>query len=70
MSSKLNLIVPLNSTVSGEDLVIYQLDEKNGVIKKLKEYKGLPSDENYLNEGLADANEQFSNLLDIGDLCQ
>lgn len=67
---KLNKIVPLNSTLNGEDLLIYELDEKTGTIKKLNTYKGLPSDENYLNKGLAESNDLFSELLDIEDLCQ
>jgi predicted ATPase len=70
LKSKLNEIVPLNSTLYGTDLVVYQLDEKTGTIEKLKQYKGLPSDENYLNEGLAESNEEFSKLLDLEDLCQ
>ncbi|MBK8245306.1 MAG: ATP-binding protein [Saprospiraceae bacterium] len=70
LKAKLNEIVPLVSTVDGNDLVVYQLDEKNGTIEKLKEYKGLPSDENYLNEGLAESNDEFSKLLDLEDLCQ
>ena len=70
LASKLNKIVPLNSTLNGNDLVVYQLDEKNGQIVKLKSYKGLPSDENYLNIGLAESNDEFSKLLDIEDLCQ
>lgn len=69
LKSKLNEIVPLNSTVDGNDLVVYQLNEDNGQITKLKTYKGLPSDENYLNEGLAESNNLFSDLLDIEDLC-
>ena len=69
LASKLNKIVPLNSTLNGNDLVVYQLDEKNGQIMKLKSYKGLPSDENYLNIGLAESNDEFSKLLDIEDLC-
>jgi predicted ATPase len=68
--SKLIEIVPLASTVDGNDLVVYQLNEINGTIEKLKNYKGLPSDENELNNGLADANEDFSKLLDLEDLCQ
>ena len=67
---KLNEIVPLASTLDGSDLAVYQLDEKNGTIEKLKDYKGLPSDENYLNEGLAESNDEFSKLLDLEDLCQ
>ena len=70
LTSKLNEIVPLKSTLDGDDLVIYQLDEKNGQIVKLKSYKGLPSDENYLNIGLAESTDEFSKLLDIEDLCQ
>ncbi len=70
LKQKLSKIVPLSSTLNADDLVVYQLDETNGLITKLKTYKGLPSDENYLNEGLAEANEQFSNLLGLEDLCQ
>ena len=68
LKSKLSEIVPLASTVGGDDLVVYQLDESNGVITKLKNYKGLPSDNNDLNNGLADANNDFSKLLDLEDL--
>lgn len=70
LSMKLNEIVPLKSTLNGEDLSIYELDELHGTIKKLKTYKGLPSDENYLNQGLAESNDLFSELLDIEDLCK
>lgn len=68
--SKLNEIVPLNSTLDGNDLIVYQLNEKNGQIVKLKTYKGLPSDDNYLNVSLAESNDDFSRLLDIEDLWQ
>lgn len=67
--SKLNDIVPLTAAVDGEDLRIYQFDEITGSIQKLKSYKGLPTDENKLNEGLGEANEEFSKLLDLEDLC-
>jgi len=70
LKSKLNEIVPLESAIDGNDLVVYQLSETNGEIIKLKNYKGLPSDDNDLNNGLADANEDFSKLLDLEDLCQ
>jgi hypothetical protein len=70
LKTKLSDIVPLQSTIEGDDLVVYQLDEKTGTIEKLKNYKGLPSDENKLNDGLAEANEEFSKLLDLEDLCQ
>ncbi|MGL4956675.1 MAG: AAA family ATPase [Bacteroidales bacterium] len=63
-------IVPLQARLSSEQIVVYQIDEATGKISNLKSYKGLPSDENYLNEHLAEINEQFSKLLEIEDLCQ
>ncbi len=70
LRSQLNEIVPLKSTIDGNDLVVYQLNEIAGTIEKLKDYKGLPSDENKLNDGLGEANEMFSKLLNIEDLCR
>lgn len=70
LRSRLYEIVPSESAIDGNDLVVYQLNEIDGTIEKLKDYKGLPSDENKLNDGLGDANEMFSKLLDIEDLCQ
>jgi predicted ATPase len=61
-------IVPQVSTLNSDDLVIYELDDKGNIIK-LDDYKGLPSDENYLNERLAESNDLFANLLDIEDRC-
>ncbi len=62
---KLQDIVPINSTVNPDDLVIYELNEKEGTIIKLADYKGLPSDENYLNDGLAETNQLFTKLQEI-----
>ncbi len=62
---KLAEIVPLEATLNAEDLVIYELDEKDGTIKMLGDYKGLPSDENYLNSGLEESNELFAQLQEI-----
>jgi predicted ATPase len=70
LKSKLNEVVPMASTIDGKELVIYQLDENMGTIEKLGNYKGLPSDENKLNDGLIEANDDFSKLLDLEDLCQ
>jgi hypothetical protein len=63
--SELQAIVSLKSTIHSDDLSIYELDEKNGVIKGLATYEGLPSDENKLNEKLDEANEFFAQLLEI-----
>lgn len=62
---KLDNIVPLKSTISSNNLSIYQLNEKDGVITKLENYKGIPSDNNYLNHSLADGNRLFDSLLEI-----
>ncbi|MEJ7827716.1 MAG: hypothetical protein WKF91_05965 [Segetibacter sp.] len=58
-------IVPLQSALAPENLVIYEMDESDGSIKRLEDYKGLPSDENYLNDRLAETNELFSKLQEI-----
>lgn len=63
--NKLDKIVPLKSTIKPQDLVIYELNEKDGTIIKLDEYKGLPSDENYLNADLEYSNELFAQLQEI-----
>lgn len=70
LRNSLDKIVPLKSTVNPNDLAVYELDEKEGIITLLGNYKGLPSDENFLNKGLAASNDLFSQLLDIEDLCQ
>jgi hypothetical protein len=61
---KLNKITPLESSIDAEELVIYEFN-KNGVIKKLKTYSGIPSDENRLNLKLDESNELFAQLLEI-----
>lgn len=66
---KINDIVPIKSTVSASGIAIYELDGNDGSIKKLGDYKGIPSSKNYLNSELAEKNELYSQLLDIQDLC-
>ncbi len=63
-------IVPSSSLILNNKVRVYEFDEKLGKVSVLEDYKGLPSDENSLNLGLADSNNLFSNLLDIEDLCQ
>jgi len=62
---KVSAIVPVESSVNPNDLIIYQLDEATGSITKLKDYKGLPSDDNLLNDRLGETNEQFAQLQQI-----
>lgn len=62
---RLEKIVPVKSLVSSSDVAIYELEESDGIIKKLPDYKGIPSDKNYLNSSLAEGNQLFDALLEI-----
>jgi hypothetical protein len=42
---------------------VYELED--GIIKKLPNFHGIPSDNNYLNKSLADTNSLFDELLEI-----
>lgn len=64
LKQKLEKIVPEVSCISGEDSIVYELTEK-GEIRLLDNYKGLPSDDNYLNLLLAETNQSFDDLLEI-----
>lgn len=70
LTEQLNNIIPVNSVVSPMDWIIYELNEADGSIIKLEDYKNLPSDENYLNDSLSQSNDIFINLLEIEDLCR
>lgn len=58
-------LVPEKSLLSEDDLIIYELNELNGSIKKLDTIAGIPSDNNYLNNSLAEGNELFDSLLEL-----
>lgn len=63
--TSISKIVPPDSIIKPNDLAVYELNEKNGTVILLKSHKGMPSDENYLNEGLSESNELFAQLLEI-----
>ncbi len=63
--NKLQEIVPFDSAVKPNEIIIYELDENNGVVKKLITYDDLPSDENKLNFELGESNELFAQLIEI-----
>lgn len=62
---KLYSLVPKESLISASNVIIYQLDEKDGSITKLKAIDGIPSDKNYLNDTLVESNLLFDSLLEI-----
>jgi len=66
LTKKINKIVPLESTVEPQNLVIYELNDEGEIIKLGDDNNNqLPSDENYLNELLGETNELFAQLLEI-----
>lgn len=62
---KLYQIIPKESLVTANNVVVYQLNEIDGTITKLETIDGIPSDENYLNKTLAESNLLFDALLEI-----
>ena len=65
---QLNTIIPEKALVSIEDIAVYQLDEREGNIKKLSAPEGIPSNNNYLNNMLREGNHVFDSLLEIEEL--
>lgn len=68
--AQLESVVPPSSQINSNDWVVYELDEKTGTITQLANYNGLPSDNNYLNNGMDVSNQLFAKLLEIEDICQ
>ncbi len=65
LQGKFKRTIHTNSVVPGNDVIVYQLDEHTGIIKKLPSPEGIPSDNNYLNYSLAEGNNLFDSLLEI-----
>jgi predicted ATPase len=66
---ELSSFVPIHSLVGGEETVVYELDD-DGKIAELEKYHGLPSDDNELNQRMAESNQLFAGLLEIEDQCR
>jgi predicted ATP-dependent endonuclease of OLD family len=64
LKPKLAAIVPQNACIDANQVAIYSLAE-DGTIQLLPTFDGLPSDENFLNQILAQSNQLFDSLLDI-----
>ncbi len=62
---RLESVVPIKAIVSGDDVIVYQLDEEKGEISKLGNTEGIPSDKNFLNQSIRHGNEMFDSLLEI-----
>jgi predicted ATPase len=64
LQQQLSAIVPKNASLNAQEVAIYTLTE-NGSIHKLSTFDGLPSDDNFLNQILAESNQLFDSLLAI-----
>ncbi len=59
--------MPQNVCINAKDVVIYSLSEA-GTIQLLPTFDGLPSDDNFLNQILAQSNQLFDSLLEIEEV--
>jgi len=66
---KLDSIISRDACMDSDDVIVYEMHD-NGTITKLETYGGLPSDNNFLNNLLAESNSMYDELLDIEELCQ
>jgi predicted ATPase len=64
MEPEISKIVPIKSCIDTDKTCIYEIDDK-GVINILPNYNGIPSDDNFLNNLLADANDFYAKLQEI-----
>ncbi len=70
LKNELEKIIPFSSAIKSDDIIVYELNESTGIAEKLDDYKGLPSDENFLNSKIEIVNDIFDKLLDIEERCQ
>lgn len=64
LRERLAQVVPATATVAAADVAVYELSQA-GEIAPLATYRGLPSDDNYLNRHLEETNNLFADLLDL-----
>ena len=69
-TERLEQIVPSGSYIHPSQLHVYEFNDATGKYSLLDSYKGMPSDENLLNNSLAGSNERFTKLLELEDLCK
>lgn len=57
-------VVPPQSLLDPDDIRIYEINNQ-GIVEALETYEGIPSDSNFLNTALNEANQLYGRLLDI-----
>lgn len=65
LKAEINKIIPEYCWLDSQELSIYQL--KDGVVELLPDIYGIPSDDNYLNNMLAEGNNMIDKLMEIED---
>jgi predicted ATPase len=66
LSSRIANLISLDSCTNANDISIYEMEEKTGSVKSLPKYNDLiPSDDNFLNNMLAETNNLFAELQEI-----
>lgn len=55
--------------MNGAQVVVYEISEQ-GEVHRLPTYDNMPSDNNFLNNYLAETNDLFNELLEIEEVCQ
>lgn len=64
--SKVDDIIPAESRLASQDLSIYEIT-KDGDVRNLETYDGIPTDSNFLNLALSETNDLYDDLMDIED---
>lgn len=64
LQDQVEKIVPKHAFLKDDDSFFYQLKSR-GTLERIPEFGGVPSDSNYLNQSLRDANIDFDRLLEI-----
>ena len=57
--------MPEQALLLADDVAIYQCNERDGSINRLRSFEGIPSDQNLLNDWLRTGNELFDKLLEL-----
>lgn len=66
LSLKIKELTSIDSCTNANEVLIYEMEDKTGLIKLLPKYNGIiPSDNNFLNNMLAETNDLFVELQEI-----
>ena len=68
LCERLDKVVPLSAQIDGTVVTVYEISEE-GEVHRLSTYDNMPSDDNFLNNYLAESNDLFNELLDIEEIC-